>query len=79
MASSTLTSKGQMTLPKEIRDRLALKPGDRLEVTVENSRIILTPKTLGIEDLCRVLPPAERPRSIQEMEAAIRRRSVQSR
>jgi antitoxin PrlF len=31
MATATMTSKGQLTVPKEIRDRLGLKPGDRVD------------------------------------------------
>jgi AbrB family looped-hinge helix DNA binding protein len=31
---TTLTSKGQITLPKAIRDRLALKQGDRFQVAI---------------------------------------------
>ena len=78
MASSTLTSKGQMTLPKDVRDRLRLKAGDRFDVVVEDRRIILTPVTLGLDDLCSVLPPAKRARSIKEMDEAIRRRAARN-
>lgn len=35
MQKSTLTSKGQLTLPKSIRERLDLKPGDTLTFEVE--------------------------------------------
>jgi AbrB family looped-hinge helix DNA binding protein len=35
MSTTTLTSKGQITLPKDIRDRLALKQGDRFLVSIE--------------------------------------------
>ena len=35
--------KGQVTIPAEIRERMALEEGDDLEVTVEGGRIVLTP------------------------------------
>ena len=33
-AESTLTSKGQTTIPKDIRDRIGLKPGDKITFTM---------------------------------------------
>lgn len=75
MASSKISSKGQMTLPKEICDRLKLHPGDRLDVSIEDRRIVLTPRTRGLEDVCAILPAAKRRRSIMEMERAIRARA----
>jgi AbrB family looped-hinge helix DNA binding protein len=36
MAKSRLTTKGQVTIPKEVRDRLGLRPGDELEFLEEN-------------------------------------------
>ena len=35
MATSTLTSKGQITIPKKVRERLHLKTGDRLDFRIE--------------------------------------------
>jgi AbrB family looped-hinge helix DNA binding protein len=44
---STVTSKGQVTIPKEIRVFLNVKPSDKINFTVENGQVILTPiKTL---------------------------------
>lgn len=37
----TLSSKGQLVLPKPVRDALRLKPGQRLSITVENRRIVI--------------------------------------
>lgn len=42
-----LTSGGQVTLPKEIRSRTNMQPGDFVEVVVDGEgRIVLTPKKL---------------------------------
>lgn len=41
MPSAALTSKGQTTIPKEIREALALKPGDRLNFTLMQNGTVL--------------------------------------
>lgn len=44
---STVTSKGQVTIPKEIRIFLKLKPSDKVDFSLENGRVVLKPiKTL---------------------------------
>jgi AbrB family looped-hinge helix DNA binding protein len=43
MSASTISSKGQITVPIEIRLRLGLKEGDRVEFVSENGRIIIRP------------------------------------
>lgn len=41
-SQSTLTSKGQITLPAELRRRWGLKPGDRVDFTLEDDgRVVL--------------------------------------
>jgi len=39
--SSTISSKGQVTVPQEIRIRLGLKEGDRVEFLIEGGRTVL--------------------------------------
>ena len=43
--TSTISSKGQITIPLEIRERLGVKPGDkvRFDVDVDNGVTILRP------------------------------------
>jgi len=41
--SSTLSSKGQVTVPLEIRRRLGVKAGDRVEFVLDNGRITIRP------------------------------------
>jgi AbrB family looped-hinge helix DNA binding protein len=52
MTTATLTSKGQVTIPKEIRDRLMLHTGDRIDFTVtDNGDVLLKPPTRRVDDL----------------------------
>jgi AbrB family looped-hinge helix DNA binding protein len=41
MSTSTLTSKGQTTIPKDVRKRLNLHPGDRLEFVIDDDGCVL--------------------------------------
>lgn len=52
MPTSTVTGKGQTTIPKEIRARLHLQPGDRLEFVVEDDgRAMVLPATVDATEL----------------------------
>ncbi len=39
--SSTLTSKGQVTIPKKIRDAMGLAPGSSVEFGVNNGEVVI--------------------------------------
>ena len=73
MATATLTTKGQITIPREVRERLRLKTGDRIDFTVEpDGRVTLQPRRLPFEDLFGILArPGKRPISVREMDRAI--------
>jgi antitoxin PrlF len=73
MPTSTLTSKGQITIPKELRDRLHLKKGSRLEFVVEASgRLILQPLNSDFRSLRGMIrSQRKRPASIAEVNEAI--------
>jgi AbrB family looped-hinge helix DNA binding protein len=47
MESVTLSTKGQLVLPKPVRDALHLKPGHRLSVAVEGKRIVIEPEKVA--------------------------------
>ena len=69
MPRAKLTSKGQVTIPKAIRDQLNLEPGVMLRLRVDPSgRIVITPLTLGIEDLIGILPKPRKALTIEEIE-----------
>lgn len=39
---STISEKGQITVPKALRDRLGIRPGDRLEFIEEQGHIVVS-------------------------------------
>ncbi len=43
MALARITSKGQITVPKEVRERLGVAPGDSLEFRFESDRLEVLP------------------------------------
>ena len=62
MSTATLTSKGQTTIPKDIRDALGLQASDELNFTLLPDRtVIMRAKTKSIADLAgaRKLPDAK--------------------
>lgn len=78
MARTTLTSKGQITLPKEIREQLGLKAGVRFECFVDrDGQIVLVPLTVKLEDLIGILPYSEPRKSAEEINEAIVQAAVE--
>lgn len=81
MPTATLTSKGQITLPKTIRDRLRVDTGDQIDFVVnERGDIVVRPVSLDIIELKGLL---KRPRrhgvTVEKMNAAILRRHSRKR
>lgn len=64
--TSTLTTKGQTTVPKEVRNALALEPGDKLSWEVRGGRVAVTterPSLLDFEGFIKTVPATSSPRS----------------
>ena len=78
MPSATLTSKGQLTLPKTIRDLLRLGTGDRVDFIVkDDGTVVLRPATADVRELKGMLHrKGVKPLSVDEMNAIIRRRGA---
>ena len=77
MVTSTLTTKGQTTVPKEIREQLGLSSGDRIEYIIEaDGRVVILPATRRIAALAGTLKhrAGSKPVTLEEMDQAIRTR-----
>jgi antitoxin PrlF len=73
MPTATVTSKGQITIPQRIRERLGLEAGDRLEFVVQaDDSVLMVPATTRLADLEGILPPPGRPIPPENMEQAMR-------
>ena len=73
---ATLTSKGQITIPKLVRDSLALHSGDKIEfVLTENNEVLLKPVTKKVDEVFGRLFRADRHAAdIAEMDAMLKQK-----
>ena len=73
MATATITSKGQVTIPRAVRERLGLKTGDRVDfVLAADGSVTLKSKRMPFERLRGILRnPEQRRVSVQDMDRAI--------
>ena len=68
---SAITSKGQATIPKAVRDHLQLKPGDRVKFFIHpDGSVVLLPK-LPVSALRGIVKARRRRVSIEEMDQAV--------
>ncbi len=77
MGASKLTSKGQVTIPAEVRSHLSLQPGDTVEfVVLENGAVMVRPAYIDVMDLagCLAEPKGKR-LSVSEMHEIIKERA----
>ena len=76
MPVTTLTSKGQVTIPKVVRKSLCLNAGDKIEfIVTENKEVILRPITKKVDEVFGSLhKPGRKVVSIDDMDAAIKQK-----
>ena len=79
MSTATVTSKGQITIPIDIRTGLGIEPGDRINfVADEAGRVSFLPVTKNIVSLKGIIPAPDKPVSIQDMKAAIKAKGAKA-
>lgn len=64
MLTSRVTSKGQMTIPKMIRDYLGINAGDRLTFIIRDGEVIFYPVKGTLLDLRGSITPKKRPEDL---------------
>lgn len=77
MTTAIVTSKGQITIPKPVRDGLGVETGDRVEfVELERGVYGVVAATRDIRDLKGVVPKPAKPVSVEDMNKAVRRHAA---
>jgi AbrB family looped-hinge helix DNA binding protein len=70
--SSTISSKGQVTVPIEVRHRLGLKQGDRVEFVFEDGKTVLRPSRPATNPFTAYLGVLPAFSSVEEINAWVR-------
>ena len=76
MSTATLTSKGQVTIPADVRQRLGLTSGDRIEFVEIEGGFAIKPAIDDVRSLKGLLRKPAKPVSIEDMNASIRQRGA---
>ena len=76
MPASTLTSKGQTTIPKDVRNHLKLRTGDQIDFVIEpDGSVVIRPATVQVRELKGILHrKGMKALSVNAMNAAVRKR-----
>lgn len=79
MPSATVTAKGQITIPIEVRNALGVDFGDRIDfIEIEKGRFLIIPATCSVQELKGLVSKPKRPVSIEEMNGAAAMRKLSS-
>jgi len=79
MVMATLTSKGQTTIPMEIRVYLKIHAGDKLQFFIErDGKVSIAPLTSDVSELKGLLSKPKKKVSIEDMNKAIMKRGAES-
>ncbi|CAN5520940.1 MAG: AbrB/MazE/SpoVT family DNA-binding domain-containing protein [Chloroflexia bacterium] len=63
---STITQRGQVTLPADVRRWLGVKPTDQVEFTIEDDQVTVKPVEFTVESVFRSVKPLPEPIDIED-------------
>ena len=74
MPTATVTSKGQITIPREVREALGLEAGDRVEfVAEEKGAYKVVAATRDVRHLKGLIPKPTKPVTVEAMNRSVAR------
>ena len=77
MAVATITSKGQITIPREVRILLGLESGDKVDFSFDSKgKVTFIPITKKLSSLKGLVPKPKEPVSLESMKATVKARGA---
>ena len=76
---TTVTEKGQVTIPNEIRKALGIRPRDKVRFTLDGGEVRLTPVSVTLESAFGAVPPLSRPEDFNQRAAEAKEERAQKR
>ena len=77
MPASRITSKGQITLPKAVREALGVEAGDRVSFRIgDDGVVVLEAETIDLRSLRGSLRPRRRGITVEQMAEVVRQRGA---
>jgi AbrB family looped-hinge helix DNA binding protein len=73
MISTTVTKKGQVTIPKEIREALGVKEQDKMIFVLRGKEVIMKPLRGSVLDLRGSVDPKARPERFEHVRQKVKR------
>ena len=64
---SSMSPKGQITLPREVRQRLGLKPKDKVAIYLDADRVTIAPAASTLDAIYQSVPALATPRTWEEL------------
>ncbi len=76
--TSSVSPKGQVTIPIKIRKRLGVKPKDKVAFYIEGDEVKIAPVTSALDESYGSVAPLKPPRNWNEIEEIAREEQAQS-
>jgi len=69
---TTITQRGQVTIPVEVRRTLGLKPRGKVAFTIEGNQVRLAPATFTLESAYGSVKPSQKPEDFDEVSRSVK-------
>jgi AbrB family looped-hinge helix DNA binding protein len=73
MSESTITRKGQVTIPKEIRDKLRAREGEKVSFALRGNEVVLKIVRGSVLDLRGSVRPRKRPENFESVRRSVKK------